>query len=413
MKAQARRVAGSLLVTAVLAGVAAQAEQAEPQLTGVCVRTPRGASWTLALPGQWIYVSERSPHHAVYRRGRDLLFQEEGNKLSVRIDGGPAQVACIVVETAEHLAELRRLLAGGARDLVVLTTHKGGMLAKLPVLPADRGMALAATNCRETDPRTITAQTGITALKLCGWDERVRMDFLPRLTHLESLAMRQCTRLDLSDLAQLRGLSVLELDRCSGIAAPALLARMPRLVGLSVSADEAERPDFAGLAALTRLRWLRLRPCHRLGDLSPLAKLTQLEHLEVEASGQVSDLAPLAGLTRLRRLSVAHCTQVRDLTPLLELPRLAGLSVAGCRRINTLTTVAQMPALKEINLRFCRGFSDLTPLAGVTRPLRLDLRQCSGVRDLAPLKATVRAGAEVLVDDRLQEQLAALRKTDF
>jgi len=408
-----RTCVSALLLTTTLASMAAGAEEAAPRLAEVCVRTPLGASWTLALPGQWIYISERSAHHAVYRGGRDLLVEEQGNKLLVRVDGGPAQVAGIIVETEEHLEELRQLLAGGARDLVVVTTRKGGMLPKLPILPAGRGMALAATNCRETSPETILAQTGITALRLCHWDERIRMRFLPRLTHLESLAMRQCIRYDLNDLAQLRRLAVLDLDRCSAIAAPAVLARMPRLVGLSLSADESDRADFAGLAELTRLRWLRLRPCHHLGDLSHLAKLAQLEHLEVEASGQVSDLAPLAGLTRLRRLSVAHCTEVRDLTPLLKLPRLTHLSVAGCRRISTLATIAQMPALKAIDLRFCSGFSDLTPLAGVTRPLSVDLRQCSGVKDLGPLKATVRAGAEVLVDDRLRDQLEALRKTDF
>ena len=389
------------------------AERPELRVTSVLLgRRPGEGRMLLAVPGQWLEPGALWKYQVVYWRGRELTFQQRGERAFVAIDRGEPQLASLLVVTPGHRAELQRLLAGGARGFAVVVTAKSGMLATLPPLPPGRDLALAALYSYKLDVDALAAQTGVESLKIGDLGGYADLSPLAAMTGLRNLTIYRSRRVKFSTLAKLTQLEALALDDCGNNCDLAAVAKLPRLVSLRVSAGTGQPRNPKAISGMTRLRRLSLSSWRGLGDLSLVAPLTRLEGLEATQT-DAADLAPLAGLTQLRSLSLAHSGRLKDLTPLLKLRRLASLSLMRCERVTSLATVAKMTSLRELDLSYCDGFSDLSPLALLTRLKRLDLQHCQGVKNLQPLKAMVRAGTEVLVGRQLQTQLEALRKPDF
>jgi hypothetical protein len=145
------------------------------------------------------------------------------------------------------------------------------------------------------------------------WAYAVNQDFLDeicRLTALEYLYLGTVSATDLSGLAKLRGLRVLDIEGATKV------------------------PNLEWARRLTRVRSLGLENLKRVRSLKPLASLTQLTALRIEGSMwtamRVKSLAPLANLRRLEYLFMTN-TRVQDgqLTPLHRLPRLNALQCAN------------------------------------------------------------------------------------
>lgn len=103
-----------------------------------------------------------------------------------------------------------------------------------------------------------------------------------------------------------------------------------------------ESDDLSPLAEMRRLRVLELRDLPSARSLAPLARLESLAELTV-ADCPVSDLSPLASLGELGELSLEG-TLVSDLRPLSALPRLAKLDLRRTR-VADLSPLATLPSL--------------------------------------------------------------------
>ncbi len=413
--ASARRV-GTWLCAAALLGAAGSATAGEPQEPIVASillgRRPGDGRMVLAARGEWLRPGALWKYQAVYWRGREVLFDYRDATSFVSIDGGEPQLASILVETPAQVAEVKRLIAAGARGFAVVVIGNGDKFPDLPVLPAGRELALVTYYSSRLDVGKVAAQTGIESLKITDMDDfDTDLSPLAGMTRLRHLNLYRCRRFKWASLAKLVQLEAIEAGDCGDNCNLAVLKTLPRLVSLRIVADTGLPRNFAALADMTQLRRLGLSGCRDVADLSFLASLARLEALELSCGA--TDIAPVARLKGLRWLSLAYCRQLSDLSPLAKLKQLASLSLAGCDRVTNLATVARVVGLRELDLSYCAGFSELSPLAGLTQLRRLDLRRCTGVRDLRPLKSMVRAGAEVLVDDPLKKQLDALGKTDF
>jgi internalin A len=108
------------------------------------------------------------------------------------------------------------------------------------------------------------------------------------------------------------------------------------------------KSDLSPLAGLAQLTMLDLSNCSQVSDLSSLAGLAELTKLELFRCTQISDLSPLADLTQLTELDLSHCPQVRDLSPLAGLTQLTRLYLIGNgRRLRAgrLRVLAGLPQL--------------------------------------------------------------------
>ncbi len=129
---------------------------------------------------------------------------------------------------------------------------------------------------------------------------------------------------DLSHLAGLTKLRVLDLERNTSIS------------------------DLSHLAGLTDLRTLRLS-ANTISDISHLAGLTKLRNLSLAANKNISDISHLAGLTKLRNLSL-NLNKVSDISHLAGLMELRTLSLNN-NKVSDISALSGLSNLKTLNLR--------------------------------------------------------------
>ncbi|KAH8612099.1 hypothetical protein ERJ75_000928200 [Trypanosoma vivax] len=126
---------------------------------------------------------------------------------------------------------------------------------------------------------------------------------------LRKLSLNSCTRItDVSPLARMRSLEMLDLNGCTGIVRGLHelcgLTTLQELYLAEVSVDDALLRD---LTCHERLRKLSLNSCTRITDVSPLARMRSLEILDLNGCiGIVRGLHELCGLTMLQELYLAE-----------------------------------------------------------------------------------------------------------
>lgn len=175
-----------------------------------------------------------------------------------------------------------------------------------------------------------------------------------------------------------------------------------------------------------------LSPLRALKDNPTLARAEELFlHKNTQSQGSLQDLSPLQGL-KLRFLRLKDCQRIRDLSPLRDMP-LEALDIsnthvehldplATCRQLKTLsmalTRIQSLEPLQDLRLETLNldesQFFDLVPLKKMTSLRVLTLYQCRHIRSLFPLTKVPlvdllldRSGVDSL-DDLNVEQLEHL-----
>ncbi|KAH8612104.1 hypothetical protein ERJ75_000928400 [Trypanosoma vivax] len=259
---------------------------------------------------------------------------------------------------------------------------------------------------------------GLTTLqKLCLANVNVDDAFLRDLTcheRLRELSLNSCTRItDVSPLARMRSLEMLNLNDCTGIVRGLHvlcgLTTLQELCLANVNVDDAFVRD---LTCHERLRRLSLNSCTRITDVSPLARMRSLEMLNLnDCTGIVRGLHELCGLTtlqelylpkvyvddaflrdltcheRLRRLSLNSCTRITDVSPLARMRSLEMLNLNGCTGIvRGLHELCGLTTLQELYLRqMSVDDAFLRDLTCHERLRRLSLNSCTRITDVSPL----------------------------
>ena len=148
-------------------------------------------------------------------------------------------------------------------------------------------------------------------------------------------------------------------------------------------------------------------------DFSVIRGLAKLEDLNLGACRKLSDLSDLSNLAKLKSLGLWACRSITDLSPLEKLEGLESLNLRGCDGISDLSPLEKLMNLKSLDILGCKQISDLTPLANLGNLERIILTSCPEVSDLGPLRDMIQRGGVVSVGERLQTQLAELRKNNI
>ena len=192
------------------------------------------------------------------------------------------------------------------------------------------------------------------------------LSFLPGMTHLEELVIKDCTLSDsLAPIAALPALRSLTLSGCS----------------LSTA---AELEPAVGLKALDLSK-------NAIGNLSPLSGMTAMEDLDLSGNA-VTDLSVLSGMPQLKSLDCSH-NAVSSMAPLASCKNLTRLDLAG-NRITSITALDDMAELRELDLSG-NAITSVSPLTRCVGLEKLDLAK-NQLTDLSPLSG-----------------LSALRELDF
>ena len=139
------------------------------------------------------------------------------------------------------------------------------------------------------------------------------------LTGLRELYFTDSRISDVSPLAGLTNLSVLDLGGVQDISDISPLSKLTNLTKLDLwHLGKGDLSDISVIANFSNLTVLSLRN-HHISDISALAGLTNLTSLDLTVNN-ISDISPLAGLTNLKelKLEVNPIEDTAVLCPLIE-----------------------------------------------------------------------------------------------
>jgi Leucine-rich repeat (LRR) protein len=277
-------------------------------------------------------------------------------------------------------ADLAQL--AGSPLTVLLSPRKAVDLAPLAALPALRhlnlragfaalaGLPLALESLSVEEPidslAPIADQTGLVRLTLRG---SVGLDLtgLSRFVALTSLELPSCAVADLSELASLTALTVLDLSANKPLRDLAPLAGLVRLAHLNLyKTSVADLSPLAGLTALGSLNVSKTR----VASVAPLAGLTALTQLYAERS-KLANLSGVEGMSALETLYI-EATKVRDLAPLAGLSALSNLSISKLGAVQGTSVIPSLPALTMLDVTG----TTFDPQLLVTKPAMQSVRGC-------------------------------------
>jgi len=334
----------------------------------------------LVAPGEWMVIADKHglwmPHF--FADARTQTFHKRGSEVFLRREVGKDELVGVQLKSLTGRIEIRGALAAHVNPLTIWAY--ASVIPEIPALPPGGRYALAVDGV--SDLRPLTRLRGLTALKLGCAPGVTDLWPLAALTELDSLWLSGADASDLSPVAALPKLRVLRIDLCKNVT---------------------------DLAPLARLRNLRLLDFDCSGAPTSVAALERVRHLNVldlRRCPGLLDLAPIAQLDGLNWLGVHDCPLVADLAPLRRLPRLATLEVEGCPGLADLSPLASLVTLESVSLRDCPKVADISPLATLPRLVRMEVVDCPRVMDLWPLRRAARQPHNFSVDWHLGDEAA-------
>ena len=234
------------------------------------------------------------------------------------------------------------------------------------------------------------------------------------LRSLEKLILGGNPVSDVEPLSGLTMLRYLHLGHLDAVESLRFLSELEELTHLYI--DGTSAADLSPLAALNRLEVLDISET-AVDDLSALAALNRLEFLDISETA-VNDLSPLANTASLREIHMRGL--LADLTPISELPSLRSIVQLGLTG-GALPKVDISPLAGLTSLEYLSAspkYGDLSPLSGHAALLRLHLHEPgTPFENLAALEG-LRLAQLTMTDGGLEDisplgELASLRKLNI
>lgn len=157
-----------------------------------------------------------------------------------------------------------------------------------------------------------------------------------------------------------------------------------------VGAGAREIEKLVSLLDVTYLHFYELR----VVDLSPLAAIKKMRHLKINWNTKLTELKAIGQLRSLETLALVHVPKVKDLSPLAALSKLAALEYSGGiwsrNHAMSLEPLGSLPKLEELILTSLRvEEGGLRPLAQCRSLKELELSNTFDTEDYAYLSVAL------------------------
>jgi Leucine-rich repeat (LRR) protein len=181
--------------------------------------------------------------------------------------------------------------------------------------------------------------------------DEIRFDEFPRLTEC-GLQWRP-KAMSVFDCRGLQNLFV------NGFSKPdtALFGKLLNLEALTILGSPTK--SLQGLAALTKIRSLRLGELRALESLSGIENLTTLEKLEIDTCRKVRSIEEVGGLLNLHELYLDRLGDVQSLKPIERLVQLRRLTFVDSTSIldGDLSPLLALPHLESVSFQNRRHYT--------------------------------------------------------
>jgi len=433
------------------------------------IRVPLGE--VLEVPdgtpdGEWLKIGGDTPLLWCYRGGKRLIFEQEGPKVYLSVDGKPSRPAGIIVRSKEeamllddvaktsealtvwiyspHIKHLPALKFVDSIDSIHVWEGERGLLTDLsPLSSASKLTSLSIQRCEKvSDLSPLKKLKRLSSLDLRynnDIDDIKPLTALPivwldaRRTYLPHTAIES-----LGQLQQLRHLKIDAPEKKTPIPLEKVLSKLPQLERLSLrrgwGGDAKEGDRLISFGKPPSLRSLVIEDISiRTVDLSSLAGLADLRDLRLLGRLNADvDLSPITDLRKLRtlRLEIRGIMSRKpsdppaDLTPILRLKSLENLEIAshpptrGHDRIGELPNLRRM-ALSTPSLKKTPKFQNPGKLVSVDfvehyhRDGNSSLRDITSLGELVNLEELHIDGCPGVGDYSALSKLAKLRRLNI
>lgn len=340
--------------------------------------------------GEWLEIGGDTPLLWCYRGGKRLIFEQEGPRVYLSVDGKPSRPAGIIVRSKEE-AMLVDDVAKTSKGLTVwiYSPH----IKHLPALKFVDSIDSIHVWERErkllTDLSPLSSASKLTSLNIQRCRKVSDLSPLKKLKRLSSLDLRHCmkardigpltglpiTWMDargiylkpdsmkfLGQLSQIRCLKVVAYESKTAIPLQKALGHLLHLERLTVGFGRIlskPRDRLLSFGKMPSLKSLVVEDIIETLDLSSLNTLADLRELHL--LGRLNpdvDLSPVAALRELRtlRLEIRGIMSRKpsdppaDLTPILKLKSLENLEIASDPPTHGHDRIGELPNLRRLAL---------------------------------------------------------------
>ncbi len=256
------------------------------------------------------------------------------------------------------------------------------------VFPGVKSLELTSTTLENLEG--IQSLTKLTALKL-SCPQLQSLNGLAELSGLTRLDVSGCQALrSLKGIERLNQLTTLKLNHCSSLESLEGIEHLSQLTYLEVSGKE-RLMGLNGIQKLMQLRTLRFKDCSDFRSLDLLANLPHLHSLDLSGCKNLESLQGIVRMRQLTHLNIHGCEKLRGLNGIDALVKLTYLNMDGCGQVESLAGLEALTGLKTLILKKCSLLEDLTFLAGLTQLVHLDvswtnrLKRLKGIEHLTTL----------------------------
>lgn len=195
-------------------------------------------------------------------------------------------------------------------------------------------------------------------------DRRIKdLSGIEKFTALRTLRLDKNAITDLSPLANLVNLTVLDIRTNPDLTDVSVVENFPNLVQLILENCNISQDSIDAISKCTNLTKLSLGNNPNINDISKLKNLTKLQRIWVGRTS-ITSLDALKDLTTLKELTSNYNRNINSLESLKNLTNLEGLSLCGCS-ISDITQLSGLTKLTTLNLAD-NNITDISVISNLT-----------------------------------------------
>ena len=204
--------------------------------------------------------------------------------------------------------------------------------------------------------------------------------------HIQHLRLIRQPLTNLNVISNLGSLKYLDLRECSLLKDISRISSFPSLKSLNLNSCQS-LTDIAPIGCLTSLTSLEMQSCMSLADIGAISYLSELEYLSLDYCESINDIKPLRELSKLIVLSLHYCKSISRIDELSSLQALETLNLQGCESLIDVSALSGLASLTSLNLSNCQALTDISALAGLTSLIDLNLSLCHSITDISSISS--------------------------
>ncbi|CAN1264442.1 Disease resistance protein L6 [Linum perenne] len=214
---------------------------------------------------------------------------------------------------------------------------------------------------------------------------------LSELKDLEELCFDYCDELQylggLWKLSKLRKLQLKYLSSCNSLLVEgddvsSTGFPLPSSLNFLEISDLESLPNFAN-----KLRWLDIRGCAQLAEVSGIERLELLNELNISGCSSVEELPNLPGSRNIFSLDISECNQLKEFTGVKNLEQLKDLKMRNCTLITKLPDLSVLANLKTLDISGCVQLAEVSGIERLGSLKRLNISKCNQLKEVMGIKS--------------------------